>query len=340
VTGAAGTAWGAAPVPLATVGGVIAHHLGLPVAVTWTPAQDAIVWQLRLPRVIAGALVGAALAVSGALFQGLFRNPMADPYVLGISSGASFGATLALALPVLALPASVAPVALWAGLNGASFVPLFAFFGALGAAALVAGIARRGARLPVTEMLLAGFATAAVLGAGTTVLLVMNDRLLLRLRTVFAWLAGGIAVAGWGQLTLAATLILLGLLLAFGLSHWLDAFSLGEEGAATVGVPVEMAKGMVVVVAALLVATAVTLSGLVGFVGLLVPHAIRLVGGPGHARLIPAAAVGGAAFLVLADLLARTALAPVELPVGVLTALVGGPAFLILLRRARRAHGG
>jgi iron complex transport system permease protein len=308
------------------------------VAVTWPPAQDAIVWQLRLPRVLAGALVGAALATSGALFQGLFRNPMADPFVLGISSGAAFGATLALALPVLALPPSVAPVALWAGLNGTAAVPLSAFAGALGTAALVAGVARRGTRLPVTDLLLAGFAAAAVLGAATTLLLVMSDRLLLRLRTVFAWMAGGISAGGWPQLSVAAPIILGGMLIAFGLARWLDAFQLGEEGAASVGVPVEGAKMAVVAVAALLTAAAVTLSGLIGFVGLLVPHAVRLVAGPDNVRLLPAAALGGAVFLVLADLLARTVLAPVEVPVGVLTALVGGPAFLLLLKRSSSAR--
>ncbi|MGH2370554.1 MAG: FecCD family ABC transporter permease, partial [Chloroflexota bacterium] len=308
-----------------------AQHVGLPEVVsTWSPAQDAIVWQLRLPRVLAGALVGAALATSGALFQGLFRNPMADPYVLGISSGAAFGATLALALPAVV----VAPAALY-GLAGYGLVPGAAFAGALGAAILVYSIARRGARMPITDLLLAGFAVAAVLGAGTTLLLVLNDRLLLRLRTVLAWMAGGIAVGGWEQLGTAAPLIALGLLLAFLLARWLDAFLLGEEGAATVGVPVERAKQCVVVVAALLTAAAVTLSGLIGFVGLLVPHAIRLIAGPSNQLLLPAAALGGAAFLVLADLLARTILAPLELPVGVLTALVGGPAFLVLLKRSR-----
>jgi len=333
--GVAGVAWGSTWVPPRTVAGVIAGHLGVPVAFTWPATEDAIVWQLRLPRVLAGALVGAALATSGALFQGLFRNPMADPYVLGISSGAALGATLALAFPFLALGSGGVAGALATGLAGAGVVPLCAFAGALGAAALVVGLARRGTQLPVTDLLLAGFATAAVLGAATTFLLVMSDRLLLRLRTVFAWMAGGIAVGGWGQLALAAPLIVLGLGAALALARWLDAFLLGEEGAATVGVPVEGAKTAAVAVAALLAAAAVTLSGLVGFVGLLVPHALRLVVGPSHVRLLPAAALGGAAFLVLADLLARTVLTPVELPVGVLTALVGGPAFLVLLKRSR-----
>lgn len=332
----AGVSWGAAPVPGSVVLGVVARHLGVPgVTVTWPAAQEAIVWQLRLPRVVAGALVGAALATSGVLFQGLFRNPMADPYVLGISSGAAFGATLALVAPTGTSWGRYTGY----GLVGYGLVPAAAFVGALGAALLVYGIARRGTRLPVTDLLLAGFAVAAMLGAGTTLLLVMNDRLLLRLRTAFAWMAGGVAVSGWSQLGLTAPLIVCGLLLAFLLSRWLDPFLLGEEGAANVGVPVEHAKRLAMAVAALLTAVAVTLSGLVGFVGLLVPHALRLLAGPSHQLLLPAAALGGAAFLVLADLLARTLLAPVELPVGVLTALVGGPVFLLLLKQSRNRRG-
>jgi iron complex transport system permease protein len=324
VAALAGTAWGAVPLPLTTIVGVVATHAGIPgVAVVWPAAQDAIVWQLRVPRVLAAALVGAALATSGALFQGLFRNPMADPYVLGISSGAAFGATL-----VLSLPAGAA----WAGYGA---VPAAAFLGALGAAAIVYTVARRGPRLAIADLLLAGFAVAAVLGAGTTLLLVLNDRLLVRLRAVFAWLAGGIAVGGWAPVSAAAAPILVGIALALVLGPWLDAFLLGEEGAAHVGVPVERAKLVTVCVAALLTAAAVTLSGLVGFVGLLVPHAVRLVAGPSHRLLLPAAALGGAAFLVLADLLARALFAPLELPVGVLTALVGGPVFLVLLKRSR-----
>lgn len=327
----AAIALGAVPVPAAAVVGVIARQLGVPgIEVGWTAAQEAIVWQVRLPRVLAGALVGAALATSGTLFQGLFRNPMADPFVLGISSGAGLGATLALMLP------AGSPLS---GL-GFALLPLSAFAGALGAALLVYSVARRGNALPVTDLLLTGFAVAALLGAGTTLLLVLNDRLLLRLRAIFAWLAGGISVAGWAPLAPAAVLVATGLLLALLLGRWLDAFLLGEEGAAHVGVPVERAKALTVGVAALLTASAVTLSGLVGFVGLLVPHALRLVIGPSHRALLPAAALGGAAFLVLADLLARTVIAPSEIPVGVLTAVVGGPAFLILLKRSRSVGAG
>ncbi|CAA9277871.1 MAG: Vitamin B12 ABC transporter, permease protein BtuC [uncultured Chloroflexi bacterium] len=341
----AGVAVGTVAVPPGVVLGVIARHLGVDVVQqTWTAAQDAIVWQVRLPRVLAAALVGAALATSGALFQGLFRNPMADPYVLGISSGAAFGATLALSLSSgagLGAGLGVAMTAGPAGLIGpALLIPVCAFVGALGAAALVYVIARHGSALPVTDLLLAGLAVAAVLGAGTIMLLVLNDRLLLRLRTVFTFLAGGITAGGWASLGTVAPLIGVGLLLALLLARWLDAFQLGEEGAAYVGVPVERAKALTVLVAALLAASAVVLGGLIGFVGLLAPHALRLTLGPSHRTLLPAAMLGGAALLVLSDVLARTVIAPTELPVGVLTALIGGPAFLALLKRSRRSEGG
>ena len=338
----AGVALGSVAVSTQVVLGAIVRHMAQLVGLgdaagvqqTWSAAEDAIVWQLRLPRVLAAALVGAALATSGALFQGLFRNPMADPYALGISSGAAFGATVAL----LVTAGAAGTVGVWAtALTGAGavVVPACAFLGAIGAAVVVYSIARRGQTLPVTDLLLSGFAVAALLGAGTTLLLVLSDRLLQRLRTVFSFLAGGITVAGWPSLGPAPLLIALGLLAALALTRWLDAFQLGEEGAAHVGVPVERAKGLTVLVAAFLTACAVVLSGLVGFVGLLVPHAVRLVLGPSHRTLLPAAALGGAAFLVLADLLARTVIAPVELPVGVLTATVGGPVFLVMLKRSR-----
>ena len=198
----------------------------MPLAVSWTPAQDAIVWQLRLPRVLAAALVGAALARQRGPFQGLFRNPMADPYVLGISSGARSAPHRP--GPPRAEPAARRRSDRPLGRAGAGLVPLCAFLGAALAATLVTTLARRGNRLPITDLLLAGFATAAVLGAATTFLLVMSDRLLLRLRTAFTWLAGD-RRGGWHQL-LYAPLILLGLVLAMALARWLDAFLLGEEG--------------------------------------------------------------------------------------------------------------
>lgn len=334
----AGVGWGTVPIAPSLVARVIASHLGLGViAVDWTAAQDAIVWQVRLPRVIGAVLAGAALATSGALFQGLFRNPMADPFVLGISSGAAFGATLALLVgPAAGLAAIgiLAPTA--AGLQ-AMVVPVTGAIGAVATAFGVFRIARRGSGFLLTDLLLAGFAVGSMLTAATTAVLVLNDQMAVRLRLVFSWLAGGIAVNGWGHLAVAAPVVLVGLVVAYGLAHWLDPLVLGEAGAASVGVPVAMTIRVTLATGAILAASAVTLGGLIGFVGLLVPHMLRRLTGPSHRRLLPACAFGGGAFLVVADLLARIVLAPVELPVGILTAMVGGPSFLAILRRARRA---
>ncbi len=334
----AGVAWGAVVIPPHVVVGVISNHLGLTSVVpTWTTAQDAIVWQVRFPRVIGAALAGSALATSGALFQGLFRNPMADPFVLGISSGAAFGATLALLVGPAAGFAAVGILAPTAAGLQAMFVPAAGAVGAVVTAFVVFRTSRRGAGFLLTDLLLAGFAVGSMLTAATTALLVLNDQMAVRVRLVFSWLAGGIAVNGWWHLAVVAPVVLVGLVVAYALAHWLDPLVLGEAGAASVGVPVAMTIRVTLATGAVLAASAVTLGGLIGFVGLLVPHTLRRLTGPSHRRLLPACAFGGGAFLVIADLLARFVLAPVELPVGILTAMVGGPAFLVILRHARRA---
>lgn len=322
---------GTVPVPLPHLLGAVLRAVGLPVEITWSPTEETILWQLRFPRVIAAALVGAALAASGVLLQGLFRNPLADPFVLGVSAGAGLAATLAMALFI----GAGAPA--WARWAGFGPVPLAAAAGGLVAVLVVYNLSRRGGRVPATRLLLAGFALSSMLGATSTLLILLSDRLLLQWRSLLAYLVGGVAVSGWAQLRAAAPLILLGLLAAWVLARWLDALLLGEEGAAQVGVPVEGAKVAIVAAATVLTGAAVALAGLVGFVGLLVPHAVRLVLGPAHRTLIPAAALAGAATLVLTDLLARTILAPTELPVGAITALAGGPAFLWLLRSSRES---
>lgn len=334
----AGVGWGTVPIPPPLVARVIAAHLGVgAVVVDWTPVQDAIVWQVRLPRVLGAALAGAALATSGALFQGLFRNPMADPFVLGISSGAAFGATLALmAGPAAGLAALGILAPSVAGLQ-AMVVPAAGAIGAVLTAFVVFHLARHGAGFRLADLLLAGFAIGSMLTAATTAVLVLNDQMAVRLRLVFSWLAGGIAVNGWGHLAVAAPVVLGTLAIALVLARWLDPLVLGEAGAASVGVPVATAIRVTLATGAILAATAVTLGGLIGFVGLLVPHGLRRLTGPSHRRLLPACALGGGAFLVTADLLARVVLSPVELPVGILTAMVGGPTFIAILRRARRA---
>jgi iron complex transport system permease protein len=282
--------------------------------------------EIRLPRVLGAALVGAALATAGALFQALLRNPLADPLLLGTSSGAALGATLG-----FLVPASVE-------LFGFGVIALLAFGGALAAVALVYGLASRRGQTPVVTLLLAGVAVGALLAACQTLLLTLVPDLGRHIISVYFWLSGGIAVQDWPQVGVIALLVGGSILVAVYLAPTLDAFSLGEEMASHLGVHVERRKLLVVGTASLLVAAAVSISGLVGFVGLVAPHACRLVLGPRHRQLIPASALGGAMFVVVADLLARAVAPPAEVPLGVLTALVGGPFFLALLRRAGQQY--
>lgn len=287
------------------------------------PTETAIVVSLRSPRVLGAALVGAALAVAGTLMQGVLRNPLADPYILGTSAGASIGAVVGLLL---------------AGPLGYFVIPTLAFVGATVAVLAVWQLARVGPETPVVTLLLAGVVMSAFAGSIVTFLLVMSDRLQLRLATVLGWLMGGVSVVAWAQLAVVALLIALALAVAAGVAWRLDALAMGEEAAAGLGVDVEGSKRIALGAAALLTAAAVSIAGLVAFVGLVAPHAVRVVMGPAHARLIPAAALAGAAFVVLADLFARVALAPTELPVGVISGLIGGPFFFALLWRHRAIY--
>jgi iron complex transport system permease protein len=297
-----------------------------PVRRTWEEADAAILLQLRLPRVLGAFIVGSSLATAGALMQGVFRNPLADPYVLGSSAGAGFGAVLAMALSLRFSALGFGPV------------PVLAFMGALGAILLVYSLARVGWRTPTTHLLLAGVAVSSLLASAMSFLMLYSRLAQTQLPSMLAWLLGGVALSGWAELRVLGPLLALALLGAWATARLLDALALGEEGAAHLGVPVERAKLLAIAAAALLTALAVSISGLVGFVGLVVPHCIRLLVGPGHRLLVPACALGGGAFLVLVDLLARTLLAPAEAPVGLLTALLGAPFFLWLLRRSRGGY--
>jgi len=292
---------------------------------TWQPSAETILFQIRLPRVIAAALVGSALASAGVLFQGLLRNPMADPYIIGTSAGAAFGATIAMMLPI-----SLAFLSF-------GLVPIAAFVGALAAVLLVYNLARVGGTTPVVSMLLAGFAVSAMLTAVMFFMVTLSGQTGL-LQSIYSFLMGSVSVSGWNKIIVVAPLVIGGIIAARFLAFRLNAFALGEEGAAYLGVDVERDKLLVLALGSLLTAAAVSISGLVGFVGLVVPHAVRLVLGPDHRLLLPAAALFGGAFLVLADLLARTMLAPREIPLGILTAFIGAPFFIYLLRRTRREY--
>lgn len=280
-----------------------------------------IVRDLRLPRVLAAALVGGALAVSGALLQGLLRNPLADPYVTGASAGGALGAVAAIALAGAAAP---------------SLVPIAAFAGSLGAVALVWRIARLGGRTTVLTVLLGGIVLTSFAGAIVTLIIVASDRLSLRLRALLDVLVGGVSVRDPSDLAAGMVIVGVGVVGALALAPRVDAYAFGEETAATLGVDTERTTAAVLVVTALLAGAAVALAGLVAFVGLVVPHAVRGLIGARHRPLVGASFLAGAALLVLADLGARTALAPAELPVGVVTGALGGPFFLILLARSRR----
>jgi iron complex transport system permease protein len=318
---------GATTIPLWTLAQILLNRIGLAHGpVTWSPQDEAILLTFRLPRAVAAACVGAALATSGALFQGLLRNPLADPYVVGSSGGAALGAVLG-----MLVGGKIAFL-------GFGLVPLGAFLGAVTATLLVISLAGVGGRLPVVSVLLAGFVVSSLLAYAVSLLLVISDRLQLALPQVYAWLLGGVSVTGWGQVAVIGPLVVGSVVASLGLARPLNAFSLGEEGAARLGVDVERSKLFILLGGALLTAAAVSVSGLVGFVGLIVPHLVRLTSGPDHRLLLPASALGGAVFLVLADLLARTVLSPNELPLGILTAFLGGPFFLWLLRRTRKEY--
>ena len=264
--------------------------------------------------------------MAGVLFQGLFRNPLADPYVIGTSGGAAFGASLGV---VLFSHFSIL---------GFGAVPTLAFLGALATMVLVFRLSRVGGRTPVVTLLLVGFAVSVILGYSVSFLIIVNERFELNTHLIYSWLLGGVWIEHWGQLGFIAAIVAAGMVASFVLARGLNGLALGEESAEHLGIAVERQKAGVIIAGSLLTAAAVSAGGLIGFVGLIVPHFLRLLFGPNHVRLIPLAALGGASFLVIADLLARIVIPPNEVPVGILTALVGGPAFLLMLRRTKKEY--
>ncbi len=284
-----------------------------------------ILFTLRLPRVLAAGLAGAGLAATGVLFQGLFRNPLADPFVLGASGGAALGGAIAIFLvPTMSF-------------LGIGTIELFAFVGSLLAMGIVWNLSKLGGNFAMENMLLAGFAIGTMLNAATAALQLRQEATNSGMRILAAWLRGEVTAPSWPQLSFVAIVELIALIVALPLARQLNALALSEEYAAQLGVRVERLQILVVVTGSVLTALAVSLGGLIGFVGLLVPHFLRLILGPDHFRLLPAAALSGAVFLIAADTLARTAFAPSEVPVGMLTAFLGGPAFLYLLNHRQRS---
>jgi iron complex transport system permease protein len=291
-----------------------------------SPDDRVILMEIRLPRVLAAAMVGAALSGAGLLFQGLFRNPLADPYVIGSSGGAVLGATIAMVL---------LPQLSWLGFSA---VALLAFAGSVATIAVVYSLARVGGTTQVVTLLLAGFAVSTMLSDSSYFVEVLDRDYGLGLRVLASWLHGSVGVPQWTQLGLMGVLLTGSLAGAAILSRRLNTLALGDEYAQQLGVHVERVRIGIILTGSLLAAVAVSLGGLIGFVGLIVPHLARLVAGPDHVRLLPITVLTGASFLVLTDTLARTLMAPAEVPVGILMAFIGGPFFLYLLRRTKRGY--
>ena len=311
---------GAIHVPIRAMAG--AAFQGRPL----TETQHTILFEIRLPRVLASALVGAALAVSGLMFQGLFRNPMADPYIIGASGGAAVGASLGIVF--------LAQFSIF----GFSATALLAFCGAVLAMLIVYTLARTRGRTNGVTLLLAGFAVGTMLTNSTYLFEIFDPDPASGSKIVAAWLHGTIGVPQWRQLGVTFAMLALGTLAAYPLMRRLNTLALGDEYAHQLGIRVEATRIGIVLVGSLLTAIAVSLGGLIAFAGLVVPHVARLLLGPDHVRLLPVTALAGAIFLVVADTLARTLFAPSEVPVGILMVFLGGPFFLWLLRKHKREY--
>ena len=313
--------FGSVPIAPGDIVSVVANRLfGVPLDAATTPAMDAIVWDLRIPRVLTAIVVGVALAVAGATFQGLLRNPLADPYVLGTASGAGLGAAIALILPIRV-------VALQFGL-----LHVLAFAGALAATAAVYRLSRLSAWSGLTNLLLTGYAIGSLLAAGLAMAMYLSGA---SLREIFAFLLGGFERASWDRLAIAVPIVALGSTGILVRSRVLNGLLLGEEAAAHLGVDVARERAILLALGSLITAAAVAISGLIGFVGLVVPHVVRLTMGPNARVVLPLSAVLGAALLIAADVFARLLS---DVPVGVVTAIMGAPFFLFLLRRTQAGY--
>lgn len=294
---------------------------GMPASPEIPKAFAVIVLQIRLPRTLLMALTGAALAASGGAYQGLFRNPLADPYLIGVAAGAGLGAVLAMTLRELG----------W--LSGYYLVPPAAFIGAILTVAVVYLLAYSRLRESTTTLILAGVAVSSFATALTSFLMLRSQG---ELRRSMAWLFGGASLNGWEPVLTASPYILLGLGILLTTGHALNVLQFGEEQAGQLGLSVGRAKALIILSASLTTASAVAFSGIIGFIGLIIPHVVRILWGADYRRLLPFSLLGGASALLLADVLARLLLAPQELPVGIITSLAGAPFFLWLLWRNRR----
>lgn len=314
------TALGAVYVPFQQTVKIILKNLGLLKGLEFGPGQESIIFFIRLPRVVVAVMVGAALSTSGAVMQAMFRNPMADPGILGVSSGASLGAVLAIALGLTA--------------RSMYFMPLFASFGALGVALIIFLLSLRGRKIPVLTLVLSGIAVSMFVGAITSVVLttIRGDQV----REFIFWTTGGLNARRWEHVALGIGPIAVCITVLFSFSRELNILLLGDEESYALGLDPSKARKILLFLSSVSTAAAVSVSGSISFVGLIVPHIMRLIVGPDYRMLLPGSAVGGAIFLVVCDLIARTVVMPAEIGVGIVTSLLGAPYFLSLLIRSRK----
>jgi iron complex transport system permease protein len=315
------TTIGSVSIPFTTVWQVLISKISFAkesISVVAPPHINTIVIDIRLPRIILASLVGGSLAVAGATYQGLFRNPLADPYLLGISQGAALGATVSFLLPSVGL--------------GGTATPIFAFMGAIIAVAVVYLLARVDRRLPVTTLILAGVALGAFLAAVISYLMLVSGE---QLHGIILWLMGGFWMTEWKEIWAVLPFILCGVTLIIVFSRPLNVMQLDEEQARQLGINVERVKMILLTAASLVTAAAVCFCGIIGFVGIIVPHMVRLIWGPDYRFLIPLSTLIGAIFLVVADAVARSVFSQ-EIPIGIITAFCGAPFFLLVLRRRKR----
>jgi iron complex transport system permease protein len=312
---------GSVRIPVSTVWNVLVSHLPfVNISGDWSSTTDMIITGIRLPRIMMAGVVGAALGVAGATYQGLFRNPLADPYLIGVAQGACLGAALGFVFS-------------WS-LLGSYLIPFLAFIGALAAVSAVYLISRIGKTVPVTTLILAGVAIGSFLISITAYLTLVSAN---KMPGIVSWLIGRFSMSNWDQFILVAPYIVLGLAVIFLFARPLNVMQLDEEQAQQLGINVERTKLILLTASTLITAAAVCFVGTIGFVGIIVPHAVRLIWGPDHRSLLPLSALGGAILLILADTASRTLMPPTEIPVGVITAFLGAPFFLYLLRRKKKA---
>lgn len=296
----------------------IGQHIHIP------NTHSIIIFMVRMPRIIMASFVGMGLAVVGASFQSLFKNPMADPHILGISSGAALGATLGI---VIRLPSSLASL---------SLVTIFAFIGAIATTIFVYAIAQVGGRITTANLMLAGSAVGFLMSALISITMVFNQEDVSRI--VF-WMMGSFNSSSWKNIMIVAPVTLIGSIIIYFFHRDLNLLLMGDDHASSLGVETEKLKKLMVIVSSVIIAVSVSFSGIIGFVGFLIPHMVRIIFGPSNKILIPFSALGGAIFLLLADTVARTIVVPAELPVGAVTALIGSPYFIYLLIKMKKRSG-